>query len=773
MEPGPAPRARIPALVAIALALLSCGRLSPRSTMTENQRPEITLTATTFGADGPTFAWCAHDPDGRVDHYIYALDPASVDRVDASWVRTNQMRALIKSSQGAAIGRASPTGKEQKRAQIFTVRAVDDRGGGSAPAAVAFFDTGTAPIVFIDNPDPNSVFTPIVPTAFTIQWHGTDLDGRITQYKLRVFGRKNPDFPEVPDFVALVRANPDTLDALYGPDFASWTEVAGNVNSQSYSNFVPDDLYVFAITAVDDDGQYSPVFSNSTNVVTFAVSNEIGAPSFCVQSSLFNYCNQASGDVDLSYEIPTQPLEIGWLALPQPGTLITGYRWTLDPKDTSNLAGEKKGPNHWTAWGLQNTSTTVGPFPAASEHHLYVQARDNVGHAATLHLSLAVVGAQPTRQLLVVDDTRLTPDQVDPATGYLTPRGTWPTAAELDTFLYARGGKPWQGYPDGTLSSPGILNGYDFDTVGTRGNTSGIVPLSLLSQYRQVMWFTDAVGAKYIGSPIELLAPITSLRLMSLPGQYNTLSAYVAQGGKLWLSGGGAAYATLIAWGRRNTPADDWTNTDKELIPGRFMYDFPHWRSSVGIRPARQALINTADWAPYEWNSSPTIGRGWSGQGMDNNLSQPNYNTLVNNPQVSMVSLNPRTCVSDPPPPLRACNSFYLAASYLAEFIGRVAPNPSPPNFVREDADPHQNKERLESTLDTLYTAVGGSMPVQLPVMTYYHGFESAPMVFSGFPIWYFQRKQCQQLVDFVLHDIWGLNKQAPASSAALTSRRR
>jgi hypothetical protein len=30
------------------------------------------------------------------------------------------------------------------------------------------------------------------------------------------------------------------------------------------------------------------------------------------------------------------------------------------------------------------------------------------------------------------------------------------------------------------------------------------------------------------------------------------------------------------------------------------------------------------------------------------------------------------------------------------------------------------------------------------------------PVVFSGFPVWYFQKAQCQQLVDFVLHDIWG-----------------
>jgi hypothetical protein len=137
-----------------------------------------------------------------------------------------------------------------------------------------------------------------------------------------------------------------------------------------------------------------------------------------------------------------------------------------------------------------------------------------------------------------------------------------------------------------------------------------------------------------------------------------------------------------------------------------------------------------------------------------------------------MVALNPRNCTSDPPPPQRFCNSFYLVTSYPAEYIGRVPPNSSPPNYVQEDTDLHPNREHLESTLDTLYTAAGGSIPGQLPVMTYYHGFESGPVVFSGFPVWYFQKAQGQALVDFVLHDIWGLSKQS-TTTAAVASRRR
>jgi hypothetical protein len=223
--------------------------------------------------------------------------------------------------------------------------------------------------------------------------------------------------------------------------------------------------------------------------------------------------------------------------------------------------------------------------------------------------------------------------------------------------------------------------------------------------------------------------------------------------------GGGAAYSTLISWGKRNTPPDDWTNQDGELIPGRFMYDFPHWQSVVGIRPARQAAMNIPDFAPWP-NASP--GRVYSGHGMDHDLSTPNYDGLINNP-VFMQVLMGRTCATDPPPPQRFCNSFYLATSYAAEFIGSPSRSSSAPNFIREDADPTPDGSRDESTLDTLYLALGGTVPTPAPVMTYYHGFQTPQMVFSGFPLWYFQRQQIIVLADFVMQQIFNIPRDNSA----------
>jgi hypothetical protein len=181
------------------------------------------------------------------------------------------------------------------------------------------------------------------------------------------------------------------------------------------------------------------------------------------------------------------------------------------------------------------------------------------------------------------------------------------------------------------------------------------------------------------------------------------------------------------------------------------MFDFPHWQSAVATRRGTQALINSPSFAPWP---NAALGRGYTNHGPNRNLPQPNYSLLTGNPNMQV--LRGRTCASDPPSPLRICNSFYLLTNYASEFIGRSPPNGAPPNFIREDAELDPDIVREESTLDTLYLATGASTPSPLPVMTYYHGFNTPQMVFSGFPLWYFQRAQVTALVDFVMQEIFG-----------------
>ncbi len=800
-------------LMALGLSILGAAGCSKSldTVFRANLPPEVRLTQAPVNSQDQYFYayrmnWVGYDPDGRVDHFVIAVDPPRPDSVNLAlkyangqpvWAPTNKNEQIIffrcttPDSAGSAFLNATDF-------HTFAIAAVDDKGMLSRPVWRSFFSFTQAPFVFIENPSPNSVFTPIVTPVVRISWRGVDPDGQFTtkpvKYRFRLFGQHNPDFPALPDFVSYVQSSPNFLRDVYAPLFGpsdkcptctAWDSSSADTTQVQYTNLVPDQLYIFAVTGFDEAGAYDPVFSTNTNLLRFAVTfaGTLG-PQICMFNEFFNFCYQTGGYANdptryFNVEVPEgQAVTFNWFAIPPEGADIRRYRWVLDLQDLTDdtpRTNELTDVSHWSAYSILSISATVGPFSIdpSPDHLFFIEAEDNNGLRSLGIIHFTVVRATFENQVLFVDDTRLTPDSVNPSTNppqYDPPRGTWPTAAELDTFFFAKGGNPWQGYPAGSVSPGGVFNGYPFstaaiagaapDTMGTRGILSGIVPLARLGKYKIVIWYTDDVGATYTGSPIELLAPITSLRLMSQPGQPSTISTYLKQGGKVWMFGGGAAYATLVSWGKRNTPNDDWTNTDLELIPGRFMYDFPHWQSSVAIRPARQAVINTTDWSPFP-NAAP--GRGWSGHGLDHTLSMPDYNVLVNNTRANMQLLGPRTCGSDPPPPQRFCNSFYLVTAYPAEFIGRVPPNASPPNFIREDADPNPDVFREESTLDTLYLGIGGSMPGALPVMTYYHGFQTPQMVFSGFPLWYFQRKQVIEMVDFVMQRIFGLPRDPTA----------
>src|SRR5262245_50561708 len=737
------------ALAWLALGAWGCSE-KVDSIFRSNIPPEVRLTQAPVNSTDPNFYayrmnWVGYDPDGRVDHFLISVDPPNPDSADVNlywdkekkhpvWAPTNKNEEIVFFKATRPESLAPEIFPNANDYHTFAIVAVDDKGAYSHAVWRSSNYYTIAPQVRIEAPVPNAVFTPIVTPVVRISWRGVDDDGQFTtkpvKYRFRLFAKKNPDFPLINDFPNYIISNKSFLRDVYGPTFGpsekcpectAWDSSGADTTTFQYTNLVPDNIYVFAVTGFDEAGAYDPVFSLTSNMLKFAVTYAgTQGPLICMFNEFFNYCYPTGGYANdptryFNVEVPAgEAVTFNWIAFPPEGADIRRYRWVLDLPDLTDetpRTNEQTDWYHWSAYSLLTISATIGPFDVvpSPDHLFFIEAEDNNGLRSLGIIHFTVVRATFENPLLFVDDTRLTPDTKNLAGGYDPPRGTWPTAAELDTFFFAKGGYPWKGYPgvgpNGDILNPanysispkGVFNGYPFgpeDTLGTRGILSGIVPLGRLGKYRLVVWYTDDVGATYTGSPIELLAPITSLRLMSQAGQPSTISTYMKQGGKVWMFGGGAAYSTLIAWGKRNTPSDDWTNQDLELIPGRFMFDFAHWQSSVGIRPARQAFLNTPDFAVWD-NAAP--GRGWSNHGMDHTLNQPNYDLLINNPRTYMGFLSGRTCTSDPPPPQRFCNSFYLVTSYAAEFIGRVLPNPSPPNFVREDADPSPDVFREES----------------------------------------------------------------------------
>jgi len=714
------------------LGAAGCGR-QLNQVLLPAVRPEVQLSKVRLDPHTPdSYAylarWVGLSTGRKISHYVYAIDPASVDAVDATWLKTTATEQILTFPR--------PEKAPSKRdAHVFVVRAVDDRGEMSEPMYFAVVGDNLPPVVRITRPVPSRLFTPRIPPTFRFEWTGSDPDGQTTttpvRYVFRLFGQRNPDRPDITDFISYALTYPDSLRALYAPDFSGWQSVGGDTTRFEYRDLTPGSYYLFAVTGFDEVGDYDPIFSGGKNLQKVSVVHAQPGPLLTMFNQFFDYTYPIGGWINdpsryVRLEVPAgQPVTVNWRATPTPGEDIECYRWVLDPMDLADPR-ERRNENQtfrWSRCSLGMTSATIGPFKPGQEHLLFIEAKDTGGLVSLGIVNLFVVETRFLKDLLIVDDTRFRPDQrisaVNPA--IRPPVGAWPTAAELDTFLFAKGGHPWRSYPSGTLSPPGIFNGYDFDTLGTRGLPDGQVPLSLLAQYRHVVWYRDESSAVTLGA-------------------LSSLAAYVRQGGKVWLCGGGAALATLIDWNKPGTPPNEYTNLEPnpELRPGRFMYDFAHWR--VGIRMNRAGSAGKFTRPGRHWPPNPPL---------PTPPLPPNYGLLPD-------ALLPKSAATDPPPPFRSNDPNWLRVDYMAEYIDA-------PTFIREDYDDDPEKVREYSTLDTLYLTVGGVAGPSKPVMTYYHGRENQPMVFSGFNIWYWQRSHCIALVDWVLQQVWGLTRDLDA----------
>jgi hypothetical protein len=756
---GSAPRP-LPLLAAVLLALAfaaplaGCGKDRLRTIALANQPPVVHLTQAPAPSASPAYYayelyWTGFDPDGAVDHYRYCVDPPTVAGAETAWVSTTKNREIFYFPSGDpdSLGTAARPGGFH----VFVIEAVDERGLASAPATAAFFTYTVAPTVQFLLPKTSRFIFPQVPPNATFLFTGTDPDGRVSKrplyYRYHLFADGNSEF----DYHTLL-SRPDSLRRHYAPKFATWDSISGDTCRLLINNMTTGREFVLAVVSFDEAGAYSPVFSYDSNLLRFFCSYPyLMGPRLTVWNESFTYTYPAGGyNTDpanyLHFDLPGgRTATFNWSAVPQPGSVLKSFRWAMDIEsldDETRRSNEATDWAHWSAATGTNTSATVGPFvgttPDSMEQHRFcIEAMDTNGLKSLAVIQLRVLRPSFAKPLLFVDDTRLTPDRalIARPDSAIAPSGAWPSAAELDTFFFARGGVRWRCYLPVTLQSPpGIFNGYDFDTVGTRTLRGGAVPLALLAQYRQVVWFTDP-ATTYTMGPEHPSLPQPTVRWMSRAGQSNVLTEFGLMGGRMWMMGGGIAYNSLLPWNVLSNDLQHNTAQWKgmvfsaaagELVAGRMLFHTAHWRSEVRTRTPTRATKNTRLFPP--------------GPGA------PDYSPL---PAV----LLGRTLTSDPLPPLRSNNAFY-ATDYPGEVLSQ------PNRIVEEVGRDEDGRPQMASVLDTLYFATYGDAGPNEPIMTFYRGAECGSVVFSGFPIWYFQRAQAIQLADFLLQRVWGLSRR-------------
>jgi hypothetical protein len=766
--------AALASLLVLALLSPGCGPQTNPFYLAFSQRPTVVLTAAPIGvADTAWYAyeiqWSGNDPDGSVERFEYVIDPPTALDADTVWIPTTRTGELFHFRSTDAYWDPAH-GWRSKGFHTFAIRAIDNAGLVSAVISRAFYSYTIAPTVRIVNPVPNAFISRTLPSVARIEWEGADDDGTGSRlpvkYKYRVIAASGSR-----DEYVLARTDPDSLRRFHAArNFAEWDSVGGDTTWATPLTHQLGDC-VFVVIAIDEAGAYSPAFSFEGNMLSATISNSptLG-PVFTVWNEFFNFTYMSGGyDPDplnwINLEVPSaRPVTFHWLARPPEGTTIAGYRWRLDGDigDETPRSNEQTDWWHWSHSDPATTSCTIGPFPGGEEHFLYIEAVDAWGQRSIVIVHFQSVAATGERELLVVDDTRMPPDRFNPPNPVPATYGNtvWPSAAELDTFLFARGGFPWRGpqgvFGDLPLSKPGLFAGYSFDTLGTRQGfelASAGVPLGLLGRYRHLLWLTDYIGVTTTSGPAGLIDPISTLRWMSAPGRMNTLAAYIAAGGQVWLAGGTAASCTLLPVNATGSHNNDhiygpghtvFSYTDGELAPGRLMWDAAHWRSEmVASLPAtlpKRSNAALGGWSHPSWNHGGMV-------------TAPDYSRLP--AQLRRRSL----ALGDSLPPTRT-----NAASFYTTAVNPAVEYLTQPNIILEDVDPDPAVVDTRSVLDTLMELQGGALATnytgQRPVaMTYYHGFENPPFVFSGFDLWTWSRQDAAGLVDFVLHEIWGMNR--------------
>ncbi len=747
MRPTPSTFAppRTGALVAAVVALLlpGCGS-DPGGTALPNLRPEVRLTAAPRPLSETNYqvalSWSGYDPDGRIERFEYALDPAP--DADTAWIATTAFTldlALPSTSPSSPVPPAG-TVAYSRDAHTFVLRAIDGIGDASPRVSRSFTSRTVSPEAFITAPIPNRQQPTSTRTSVTVRWRGIDsdaIDGAgPVGYRIRLV-LATAVRPVQPELVTAAQIQEYfAREALAG--FVGWETWDAATVARAYEGLSVDALHLFAVVAVDGAGATTQRFLRDANVLLFRPQLRNLGPRITLANEFFSR-TQTTGGISLDpSRIPTievpEGVRVGfrWSALANTGSTITGYRWALD------LAGgditdetpraDDFDINRWSTWSISETSAGVGPFAGSADttrtHFMYVEARDDLGFVSLFTLRMNVIRPTFENPLLVIDD-------MDGTLSY-SPANPYPTEAEQDTFHFAVGGVPDRLL--GGTTVPGAFAGLPYDTLDWRSARLTDITLERLGRYRVVAWYADNRASGQNNALVQI----------NTSGRLNTLAAYLRQGGKLFLFGEGAPAcigngflppAPFIPYSSSPANARQYV-----LRQGNFLHDYLHLRSemntagtaSISFTRLEQLRGAIPYLPPFRGPASdtdrahdPRIGPGaertalrWSA------LPHLTLDTFRGaNPDVNQRSIN---------------QTWYV----------------SKPNVITEGTGAAQR-----AVLDTLYLlqardysgAGPGALSDGMPNAIHYYGSEHGEVVWFGFPLHSFHRDEARAAVHAVM----------------------
>ncbi len=539
------------AAVLVAWLIGSCAE-SPTDVPIPNQRPTVAISA------GPirdsvsvfivTFNWNASDTDGQVEGFNYAIDDTlSPD----AWLSTPayELTLLFTAPDSAGVDSIFvglsdvPLLRYRFRgAHTFFLKAIDDDGAVSPPAAISFTAETVAPETQIIIPS-TSVIVELGPT-FTVSWEGIDLDGteNPVAYSYRIVPVDN-----------VVLVPPDALEALLfdaNSPGDPWSPFEARTSVPIQNLAIPQD-YIFGVVALDQAGAVEPRLRTPespgpTNTLRIRARQSGGIPELSVSSSVKTTTFPTADERKKTFQIPANSnVTFTWTAdASRYGGRVTGYSYGTDLLDPF---GDDPG------WSPESATTTravlrfdVPPGGRTEEHILYVRARDDVGTTIIADVTLVVVPLTRERDVLYIDD--FGPDTRGQAPDDCIPRppedeisnSDFPHDQCHDQYIRESIAEALAqlGHPDWVVDRyepldprTGILTNRSTVDIDSTSNSywiySGPVTLQQMARYRLIVWNTKSETT-------------TQLTKMNLEGEDNFLAVYIESGGPVLLMGTGA-----------------------------------------------------------------------------------------------------------------------------------------------------------------------------------------------------------------------------------------
>ncbi len=181
----------------VALAATTIAGCSKKITdrLVPNLPPTVRLTAAPYDTSRASsyfyayrIDWIGNDPDGRIDYFLYAIDPPTALDSTIRWIRTtNNEQIVFFTADSSNADNSIAT-----RPHVFSLCAVDNRGDTSDVVSRGFYSYTQCPTVTISNPRPNRLGPIFCTPSVRVTWNGTDPDGQLTskpvKYKYLLLG---------------------------------------------------------------------------------------------------------------------------------------------------------------------------------------------------------------------------------------------------------------------------------------------------------------------------------------------------------------------------------------------------------------------------------------------------------------------------------------------------------------------------------------------------------------------------------------------------------